>query len=76
MNVFSNLFGNKNQRVNIIKSMILGGMVGPKKIKGFLAPEHGKEAWFDDAGCPPNTAELWRVNLSTPQNFSPRDCID
>ena len=33
--------------------------------------EHGKEAWFDDACCSPNTAELWRINLSTPQNFSP-----
>jgi hypothetical protein len=21
--------------------------------------------------CPPNTAELWRINLSTPQDFSP-----
>jgi hypothetical protein len=26
--------------------------------------------------CPPNIAETWRVNLSTQQNFSPRDCID
>jgi hypothetical protein len=45
------------------------------KNQPLLVPEHGKEAWFGYARCPPITAELWRIDLSTPQNFSPRDCI-
>ena len=41
-----------------------------------ISLEQCKEAWFDDARCPPNTAEPWIINLSTPQNFLPRDCTD